>query len=184
MTAEDVQKKMLKKIQLLVSKLSLQEPQVKALYAYEGNLYSKFQNDLAVYKMYLQYLLDKLSNDDSKGLRALSIIDSDTRNERDTPAVQPAVQPASESKNATTAVQPVQPVLPVQSTPATPSNVSDSCLQECRKFLKSGKNAGFQCRKCKKTTVKYAMKQVRSPDEPMTIFYTCKNPDCRFEWRE
>ena len=175
MTAEDVQKKMLKKIQLLVSKLSLQEPQVKALYAYEGNLYSKFQNDLAVYKMYLQYLLDKLSND-PKGCQALSIIiNSDAC---DAQAFQPAVQPAvhatinNDSKNGT-AVQPVQP-----------SNVSESCLQECRKFLKSGKNAGFQCRKCKKTTVKYAMKQVRSPDEPMTIFYTCKNPDCRFEWRE
>lgn len=40
----------------------------------------------------------------------------------------------------------------------------------------------IKCRKCKKYRVDYTQLQTRSADEPMTIYYYCRN--CQFRWKE
>lgn len=42
----------------------------------------------------------------------------------------------------------------------------------------------FTCNKCKKNKCVYSQFQIRSADEPMTLFITCLNPKCGNSWRE
>jgi len=41
----------------------------------------------------------------------------------------------------------------------------------------------FKCSKCKKRECSYKEYQLRSCDEPMTLFITCMNPNCGHRWR-
>lgn len=43
--------------------------------------------------------------------------------------------------------------------------------------------SSIQCSKCKSYDIDIECRQTRSPDEPMTIFCVCLNPDCRANWR-
>jgi transcription elongation factor S-II len=42
----------------------------------------------------------------------------------------------------------------------------------------------FTCNKCKQNICIYSQFQIRSADEPMTLFITCLNPKCGNSWRE
>jgi DNA-directed RNA polymerase subunit M/transcription elongation factor TFIIS len=42
--------------------------------------------------------------------------------------------------------------------------------------------SGIPCPKCKEQKVTMVTKQTRSADEPMTIFYTCFNARCNYQW--
>ena len=42
----------------------------------------------------------------------------------------------------------------------------------------------FTCNKCKQNICTYTQFQIRSQDEPMTLFITCLNPKCGNSWRE
>lgn len=42
----------------------------------------------------------------------------------------------------------------------------------------------FTCNKCKQNICTYSQFQIRSADEPMTLFITCLNPKCGNSWRE
>lgn len=41
----------------------------------------------------------------------------------------------------------------------------------------------FRCGKCKERNTSYHELQIRSADEPATIFITCLNPKCKNQWR-
>lgn len=41
----------------------------------------------------------------------------------------------------------------------------------------------FRCGKCKQRNTSYYELQIRSADEPATIFITCLNPKCKNQWR-
>lgn len=41
----------------------------------------------------------------------------------------------------------------------------------------------FRCGKCKQRHTSYYELQIRSADEPATIFITCLNPKCKNQWR-
>lgn len=40
------------------------------------------------------------------------------------------------------------------------------------------------CPKCECNRAYFMQIQIRSADEPMTIFYRCTNPKCAFQWKE
>ena len=43
---------------------------------------------------------------------------------------------------------------------------------------------GLDCRRCKTKNPLIWQRQLRSADEPMTVFYLCRNPACGIRWRE
>jgi DNA-directed RNA polymerase III subunit RPC11 len=47
-----------------------------------------------------------------------------------------------------------------------------------------GKRQGLECRKCKTRNPLIWQRQLRSADEPMTVFFLCRNSTCGFRWRE
>ena len=41
----------------------------------------------------------------------------------------------------------------------------------------------YTCGKCKQNNCNYTEVQIRSADEPMTLFITCLNPKCGYKWK-
>jgi len=47
-----------------------------------------------------------------------------------------------------------------------------------------GNMATIPCPKCEHTTAYYMELQIRSADEPMTIFFKCAQKECGYQWKE
>ncbi|ORZ40003.1 putative Rpc11-DNA-directed RNA polymerase III subunit C11 [Catenaria anguillulae PL171] len=41
-----------------------------------------------------------------------------------------------------------------------------------------------QCPKCEHPRAYFRELQIRSADEPMTVFYKCANMDCQYQWKD
>lgn len=63
--------------------------------------------------------------------------------------------------------------------------LDETTSQQDKQLLKQRETlrTTIRCGKCAWTDVDMDCKQTRSVDEPMTIFYECKNPKCRAVWR-
>ena len=47
-----------------------------------------------------------------------------------------------------------------------------------------GSEGGLECRRCKTKHPLIWQRQLRSADEPMTVFFLCRNSTCGLRWRE
>ena len=45
-------------------------------------------------------------------------------------------------------------------------------------------DGGLECRRCKTKNPLIWQRQLRSADEPMTVFFLCRDPTCGMRWRE
>lgn len=63
--------------------------------------------------------------------------------------------------------------------------LEETTSQEEKQLMKQRETlrTTIRCGKCSSTDVDMDCKQTRSMDEPMTVFYECKNPECRAVWR-
>jgi len=52
-----------------------------------------------------------------------------------------------------------------------------------RQKIQQAFSSEFKCPRCKQWKSTYTEVQTRSADEPMTIFATCVNPQCKHQWR-
>lgn len=50
------------------------------------------------------------------------------------------------------------------------------------RLAKHGGKGQFQCRACGKWNTEFSEKQMRSGDEPSTLFVRCNEPGCRKRW--
>lgn len=60
--------------------------------------------------------------------------------------------------------------------------ISDDNTKKIQHIKQVLTDTAVKCGKCKKNSVEYTEKQIRSADEPMTVFYHCTN--CGHRWKK
>ena len=63
------------------------------------------------------------------------------------------------------------------------NNKTDTILGE-KEMWENVATTKADCSKCQNTDAYFKEIQIRSADEPATIFYKCSNIKCGFEWKE